>query len=285
MEIKKEHFSIKGSADRLMMADLHTPAEQSPTSLVIYAHGINGFKDWGGMNLIAEQFAQAGLAFLKFNFSHNGTTPDNPENFKDTEAYGNDNYLLRQQDLIKVLDYVEAESIFAHVANISLIGHSRGGTDAILYTPKDERITALITWAAVAEAKTPWRNWNQLEVEEWRENGVRFLRNSRTGQELPVYYQLYEEYKQHARQLDVEQAARRIKRPLLICHGSEDESVFVKDAYSLKEWQPEAEVLIIPETGHTFGRYHPWKSNDLPQASHQLVSGSIEFLRKVYQEN
>ena len=51
--------------------------------LVIYAHGFNGFKDWGNFDLIATRFAEAGFCFLKFNFSHNGTTPELPEYFAD----------------------------------------------------------------------------------------------------------------------------------------------------------------------------------------------------------
>ena len=285
MEIKKKHLSITGTNGKLMMADLHMPSYQLSKGIVIYAHGINGFKDWGGMDLIAKGFANAGYAFLKFNFSHNGTTPENPEEFMDLEAYGNDNYLLRQNDLKAVVEHVASSKDFSAATNIILIGHSRGGTDAILYAQNDKRIHALISWAAVAGAKTPWRNWTPQELEEWRENGVRFLKNGRTGQEMPIYYQLYEEYQQNSRELDVEKAARNITKPWLICHGSEDESVFVKDAYSLKEWQPEAEVLIIPNTGHTFGRSHPWKSGRLPKASLEMLDGSISFIDSILAPN
>ena len=229
------------------------------------------------MNLIARMFAEAGHIFVKFNFSHGGTTVEDPETFVDLEAYGNDNYLKRQADLQSMIDFV-VDAFGGNALKIYLIGHSRGGTDAILYAAKDKRINALISWAAVSEAKTPWRSWDAELLKEWKENGVRYLKNGRTGQDLPIYYQLFEEFEKASAALDIERAARSMQVPWLIVHGLEDESVFIKDAYTLKSWQPEAQVLIIPRTGHTFGRQHPWEAGHLPEASMQLVAGSLKFL-------
>lgn len=262
------------------MADIHHASKANGKSIVVYAHGINGFKDWGGMDLIAQEFAAAGHTFLKFNFSHNGTTPEHPEDFKDLEAYGNDNYLIRQADLKSVIDFIHNSSELSIDNGTTLIGHSRGGTDAILYAASDKRVSRLVTWAAVAEAKTPWRNWTTEQLEEWQENGVRFIKNSRTNQDLPLYYQLYTEYQNHHHQLNIENTARSIDSPWLIVHGTDDSSVFVKDAYSLKQWQLQAEVDIINHTGHTFDRSHPWTELNLPDASLQLVKSSIGFIEQ-----
>ena len=38
--------------------------------LVIFCHGFKGFKDWGPFNEVSNQFVNAGLNFLKFNFSY-----------------------------------------------------------------------------------------------------------------------------------------------------------------------------------------------------------------------
>ncbi|MDZ7849053.1 MAG: hypothetical protein U5L96_21325 [Owenweeksia sp.] len=99
MNFIKTHHRIEGSRGRLMMADMHLPTHEPPKSILVYAHGINGFKDWGGTDLMAQKFADRGYAFFKFNFSHNGTTPEKPEEFADLEAFGQDNYSLRQNDL------------------------------------------------------------------------------------------------------------------------------------------------------------------------------------------
>ena len=81
-----KNILIKGANEKPIALDIFYAGE-GPKRLVIYAHGFNGFKDWGSFDLIATQFAAAGFLFVKFNFSHNGTTPEDPENFVDLEAF------------------------------------------------------------------------------------------------------------------------------------------------------------------------------------------------------
>ena len=93
---------------------------------------------------MAEKFAEAGFFFVKFNFSHNGTTVEDPHNFADLEAFGNNNYSKELSDLGVVIDYFsEYDTIDEH--KIILIGHSRGGGISIIKTYEDERINGLIT--------------------------------------------------------------------------------------------------------------------------------------------
>lgn len=278
--IHKEEFIVDGHNGRPMLADLHYPAGEKKLRVVIYAHGINGFKDWGGMDLIAREFAKHGLAFLKFNFSHNGTTPKQPVDFVDLEAYGNDNYSIRQQELNLVTHYALKPGIFSfQVEGLSLIGHSRGGTDAIINAASNNRVDQLITWAAVDDATTPWRNWEAEKLEQWREEGVVYIENKRTQQQLPIYYQLMEDYKRNRAQLNVEEAARSLEIPWLICHGDADEAVFVKAAYDLKDYNPAANIKIISKTGHTFDRNHPWSQDQLPEASQELIEHNLDFIK------
>lgn len=266
-----------------MTVDVHLPENcEAPLPLVVYAHGINGFKDWGGMDLIAQKFAEAGWAFLKFNFSHNGTTPAHPTEFFDLDAYGEDSYLKRQFDLQQIFNFVEDfhPEFKADPKQVCLIGHSRGGADAILYAAKDSRVKHLITWASVPHCRTPWDGLDAEAISDWQKKGFFSRRNSRTNQDLPIAYSLYQEYQAHKSALDLEAAARTIKQDWLIVHGENDEAVFVKAAYDLKEWNPEAKVLIIPGTGHTFDRQHPWTEAVLPEASLKIVNRSIEFLQE-----
>lgn len=280
MEVRKYQYSVAGYNAVPMPLDLTTPKDGGPFPIVIYAHGINGFKDWGGMDLIAQTFAQAGFAFLKFNFSHNGTTPARPTDIYDLEVYKEDSYLKRQFDLAQILSFVENghTEVTLNMDEIYLIGHSRGGADAIIFTSQDSRIKKLITWASTSHARTPWSNMDSDAMDAWKTSGFFTRKNGRTQQDLPISYSLYEEYKKHKAFLDIEARAREVKAPWLIIHGDEDEAVFVKEAYDLKSWSPDSSVKIIPETGHTFDRVHPWESNELPKASLMLCQASIEFL-------
>lgn len=271
-------YTIAGKNGVPMLADLHEPTRDT-YPLVLYAHGINGFKDWGGMNLIAEAFANAGLGFLKFNFSHNGTTPARPEEFFDLEVYSQDNYLTRQTDLDRMIDFVKEYEIPA--TEIYLLGHSRGGADVLLAAKRHPEIKKVCTWASVSHCRTPWNHFKDEDLALWRERGYFTRKNGRTGQDMPIAYQLYEEYLAHKEELDLEAVVRGLKQELMFIHGEDDEAVFVKEAYDLKSWQPEAQVKIIPGADHVFNRKHPWTHPELPAESLQAVEATLSFFKNV----
>jgi len=251
-------IQLSGSENRPILIDIFYTEKTTGKPVVIYAHGFNGFKDWGNFDLIAKQFAEAGFVFIKFNFSHNGTTPEQPEEFA---------------DLTVVIDFSEAAH--ADSASIFLLGHSRGGGIALIKAAEDARVKGVVTWASVAECKTPWGSWSLERMEEWEETGVEYYTNARTKQQMPLYYQLYKNYLQNQLRLNIERAIKTLEIPILICHGSADPAV--QKAHDLHEWQPSSELFIV-DSDHVFGRKHPWEGETLPEVMQVVVDRSIEFL-------
>ena len=279
-----KNISLPGGASaRPILTDVFLPGAGKRRPVIVYAHGFNGFKDWGGMDRIAEAFAEAGFAFVKFNFSHSGTTAAQPEEFADPEAYGLNSYTKELHDLEVVLDWVSnpANSFAADfdATRIGLIGHSRGGGIVLLKAAEDKRVKAVSTWASVAECKTPWGSWSEEKLREWKQTGVEYITNGRTGQILPLYYTLHEDFLQNRERLDIEKAVRSLKIPLLIVHGTADTSVPIEKAHSLHEWKPDAETFF-PDTDHVFGRKHPWTETDFPEAATTVVVHTTEFFAR-----
>ncbi len=251
--------------------------------VVIYVHGFNGFKDWGNFDMVAKSFAAAGFVMVKFNFSHNGTMPATPEDFTDLEAFGQNNYTKQLHDLGLVVEWVCDTGNIHHsvmdTTQLCLIGHSMGGGIATLYAAKDSNIKKLITWAGISECKTPWGNWPQKKIQQWKEDGVAFYNNGRTNQQMPLYYQLYLNYQQHVDELDVKKAIAGLAIPVLICQGTLDAAVPLQKALDLQSWQPGAQLFTV-ESDHVFGRKHPWTSDHLPPAMQQVIVKSISFLKE-----
>ncbi|WEK69688.1 MAG: prolyl oligopeptidase family serine peptidase [Candidatus Chryseobacterium colombiense] len=279
MQITNEQNIILSNPEtRDFLADAYYPETNEKLPLVIFVHGYKGYKDWGAWNIMAEKLAEAGVFFVKFNFSHNGTTVDDPRNFGDLEAFGNNNYSKELSDLGVVIDYfIRHEKVDDQ--KLILIGHSRGGGISIIKTFEDERINGLITLASVDTLDRFPKNG---AFKKWEEAGVFYVLNGRTKQEMPHYYQFYEDFKKDEMRFDVERATEMAKAHMLIIHGTSDESVNVKNAEHLHILNPNSELFLIEEANHTFGAKEPWEENDLPRDLHKVVEKSIEFINNKF---
>ncbi|NER17222.1 alpha/beta hydrolase family protein [Spongiivirga citrea] len=277
--IIKKNIVIERADEKPMLADFFYQENSQPKPIVIFCHGYKGFKDWGCWDLVAKAFAENGFFFLKFNFSHNGGTIEQPIDFPDLEAFANNNYSQELKDLGDVIDlivdYTEIQNEIDTNA-ISLIGHSRGGGIVTLKAAQDRRVTKVITWAGVSDYK---KRFPQGEAfEKWEKDGVYYVLNGRTKQEMPHYFQYFEDFIENEEKLTIKTASQQLKIPQLIIHGTADESVSTNDAADLHWWYPLSQIKWIEGANHVFGGKHPWESDELPEHLQEVISESVRFL-------
>ncbi len=275
-----KNIPLKGKYDKPIVTDVFYNKTQKPKPIVIFAHGYKGYKDWGCWNLVAEHFAHEELFFIKFNFSHNGGTLEQPIDFPDLEAFGNNNYTKELDDLQTVIDWVLTKASFSReidATNITLIGHSRGGGIVTLKASEEPRITQLISWAAVSNFGQ--RSSTIGELENWKKDGVKYVLNGRTKQQMPHFYQFYEDFKANEVRLNIERATKSIKIRHLIVHGTQDTSISFDEALNLNKWNPKSTLISIEEADHTFGARHPWNHDSMPKHLQQAVTASLDFIK------
>ncbi|WP_055444201.1 alpha/beta hydrolase family protein [Lacinutrix himadriensis] len=248
--------------------------------LVLFCHGYKGFKDWGAWDLVAQAYSEANLFFVKFNFSHNGGTVENPIDFPDLDAFAENNYTKELEDVDSMLNHLlSKENEFTEqidTNNITLIGHSRGGGISIIKASEDTRITKLITWASVSGFGK--RTSTTGDLEQWKKEGVKYVLNGRTHQQMPHNYQFYLDYKANKNRLNIELATKKVSIPFLIIHAEGDPSVKFKEAENLHAWNNKSELYSIENSNHVFDASHPYKNKKLPEALQQVVTKSISFI-------
>jgi pimeloyl-ACP methyl ester carboxylesterase len=274
--IRKDNYTLPGAKGRPMLIDVTYDDALKNAPVVIFAHGFKGFKDWGTHNLVADHFARNGFRYLKFNFSHNGTTPDHPTDFADLIAFSDNTFSIELEDLDTIIDFACSGAGMAAAGGVFLIGHSMGGGISIIKSAEDNRIKKLVTMASISG----FRNlWPQQSEAQWYLQGVIYMHNSRTGQQMPLKSTLLDDLDKHPLRLDIPAKAAEVKQPWLLIHGDVDPTVPLDHAKELHTAQPNAEFVIIKGGDHVLGASHPYTGDTLPAALQEFCDRTITFLQ------
>lgn len=276
-----KNIVLKGKHGKPILVDTFYVSNKIPKPILIFSHGYKGFKDWGAWNIMAKTFADAGFCFIKFNFSHNGGTVEQPIDFPDLEAFGNNNYTKELDDLETVINWVSKNPTLtteANTNNITLLGHSRGGGIVSIKAEEDSRINNIISLAGVSDFKARFPSGQLLK--QWKEQGVMFVENGRTKQQMPHYFQYFEDFERNEKRLTIQRAVSSLKIPHLIIHGNDDTSVSVEEAKALHKWNPNSILKIIKGANHVFGTSHPWKKDTLTEELLSAVNICVTFFKK-----
>ena len=272
---------LEGKHNKPILVDVFYEETNQQKPVVIFCHGYKGFKDWGAWNVMAKTFAEAGFFFIKFNFSHNGGTINQPIDFPDLEAFGNNNYTKELDDLETVVDWISSTNEYQNevdVNNILLLGHSRAGGIVTIKSEEDARISKVISLAGVCDFAK--RTATSGDLEQWKKDDVKYVENGRTKQQMPHFYQFYEDFKQHENRLTIQRAVANLKNPYLIIHGNNDTSVFIDEAKNLHSWNAKSQLEIIENANHVFNTSHPWVKESLSDELKKATQLCIDFLKK-----
>ena len=177
-----------------------------------------------------------------------------------------------QEDLDNLIDYARRRKLIE--GQFGMFGHSRGGGTAILFTAgTDSNVSSLVTWSSISYPN----RWSSEDVLTWRRQGYADVTNSRTGQIMRLDTDLLDDVELHGKtKLDIEAAARRIKVPWLIVHGSADETVPSSEAERLHELSPGVSTLrLIKGANHGFDAKHPL--GEAPPVLEKVVLETVKF--------
>ena len=278
MIISKNNI-LQSKHNKPILVDEFYNQTKTEKPVVIFCHGYKGFKDWGAWNLMAKAFADAGFFFIKFNFSHNGGTIEQPIDFPDLEAFGNNNYTKELDDLETVIDWVcNNENIQKEInlKQVILIGHSRAGGIVTIKAAEDKRVANVITLAGVCDFGN--RSATSGDLEQWKNDGVKYVVNGRTKQKMPHFIQFYENFIENEERLTIQRAIENLAIPHLIIHGDNDTSILVDEAKIQDQWNPKSELVVIENADHVFNTSHPWNKKEVSKELEKAINHCIDFL-------
>ncbi|ADY53664.1 alpha/beta hydrolase fold protein [Pseudopedobacter saltans DSM 12145] len=264
-------FKIAGFNNKSILGDI-TFSDSGSKVFALFVHGFKGFKDWGAHNLVAKYFADHGIDYVKFNFSHSGVPVDDPKDVTNLEDFANNTPVKELFDLEKVISYLKQEH---EDSKIILIGHSRGGGISILQAERDKRVNALITWAAINDFSSLWK---KEQEDEWKATGKIETFNARTKEYMPLNLILLQDYEENKESLDIKKAAEKLQKPWLIIHGDEDINVSLSVAEEFRWLNPKAKFELIKNANHVFGASHPYHGTILPDYLLTVCKESVRFI-------
>lgn len=250
--VSKTSIRIPSANGAILSAVLHHPA-QSPHGAAILCHGMESAKNSEKLIFLAQSLAERGVLALRFDFRYVGGS---------SGKFADITYSGEVEDLQAAYRFVEHR----HPGKTVIFGSSMGGTVALLFAAQEPSVAAVVTLAAPAHPENfPKRVLTPKQLQTWRERGYIAYH----GQQLNL--SLLEDLER----LDVPEAARRIRCPVLILHGDADEVVPVAEAHELQKILTSPKRLsIFKDTDHRF-------SNPLimRQAMTEALNWLAEYVR------
>lgn len=238
--------------------DVRVRQGHTPDAAVVFVHGFKGFRTFGFFPNLARAAAARGFAAVTFDFSHNGIGPDGADTFSALPLFAGQTHTRNLAEIRRVVDVLTGGTALLPrpARRVGLLGHSRGGGEAVLAAAEDPRVEALVTWAAIASIVD---RWTPEQVQTWRAGGVVEIENARTRQAMPVGPLYWRDVEENRERLDIPAAAARLSIPWLIVHGDADASVPVAEGHRLFDAAGEnAELLVVEGADHGFNGRHPY---------------------------
>lgn len=275
--MQKQSFSIALDEDLTLRGDIHTEEEAgSAQPLLLFCHGFKGFKDWGSFPYVADELAKQGITTIRFNFSCNGVGESLTE-FDELEKFGRNTYARELADLQALTERILSGELPLpdHVDKTKLyvLGHSKGGGDAILFGANNPHVAGIVTWNGIAHVDL----FDEKLRQQIEETGVGYIANARTGQDMPITRVVIEDVDNNRQQYDILELVSTMEQPLCIITGEKDYVRLVEGAKRIHQAAKNSELHWIEGGDHTFNTRHPFAGTSAPLEA--AIKQTVAFVR------
>lgn len=208
--MKTIRLQFKNAEGLSLSARLEQPVDKQPLAYAIFAHCFTCTKNLVAVTNISRALTARGIAVLRFDFTGLG---ESEGDFADT------NFSSNVQDLLDAADHLAEH----YEAPKIIIGHSLGGAAVLMAAGQIPSIKAVATVGAPADPPHV-KHLFQNSLEEIQATGEAVV--SLGGRPFRIKKQFIDDLEE----TDLASRLKTLKKPLLILHSPQDETVDIRNA-------------------------------------------------------
>jgi fermentation-respiration switch protein FrsA (DUF1100 family) len=211
--VKSEHIAFINSRGLQLDARLDRPDARSVQAWAIFAHCFTCNKDFKAAAYVSQALTEYGLGVLRFDFTGLGRSQGS---FEET------NFSSNVTDILAAARYL-AEN---HQGPQLLVGHSLGGTAALLASGQIDSVSAVVTIGSPAEPGHLMRHMTGVKEQVAREGQAQIIVEGRP-------FTVKKQFLQDLEQSSLADRIGHLNKALLILHAPQDATVGIENAAAL----------------------------------------------------
>jgi uncharacterized protein len=235
---------------------IHGYLHSGGDELIIVLHGFKSFCDWGFWPYFCDAMINENTSVLRFNFTHNGVSEEDPLNFTKLDLFGKNTYSKEIDESNAVIAWAKEQNQYR---KIHLLGHSRGGGMALL-SASESNVDSVITLNSIDSID----RFDIATIELLKKDGVIYIPNARTQQKMPLYKDILLDAEANPERFNILDRAKTINSPCLHIHSQADTTVPMQDSINLCT-ATKGTFLKLEGSNHVYSCSHPFTgtSDDL----------------------
>ncbi|MBI4020117.1 MAG: alpha/beta fold hydrolase [Candidatus Aenigmarchaeota archaeon] len=232
----EERLHFRDSMGNTLCGLLATPTATAK-SIVILCHGFSSHKNADTFTVLTDLLLKRGIATFRFDFYGHGESTGSMEDVTLTKAVLN---LLAAHLLVKKKGF----------SKVGILGSSFGGAVAIIFSSMLSDIKCLGLKSPVSDYKEQFSvKYGTKGLERWKEKGYVTLDSAAMGKRVRLDYSFCRD----AMKYEWERMPVKIKKPVLIVHGSLDTQVPLHESMALfKRLKCRKKLEVVEGAGHGY---------------------------------
>ncbi len=208
---------------------VHEPRQYD--TAIVFLHGFPSHCRGFTGTRVMKAISATNYLLLVFDFSHTDRS----------EGKFEDKLMSKEVDDVQsAIDFLQQNY---HFRQLVLIGISTGAIDAALYAYKDKRIDKLVLLGGVSGLKHAARyDFTDMQVRDfWKKGYIAYHAPGKWYHRKKLKKAFYDEFFT----LDIPQAIKKWRKPLLVVHGEKDEAVPLKNGEGLFAMANRPKKLVV----------------------------------------